>query len=146
MRRFLYICFVLPALSAPAAHKSSYPISRKGNVHLKSASLVSAQKARHNRKVSKGNCYIFDGTKPVMTLTNVKYSVQPQKELVVDLRLKPKEQQILSSLSRKVAGKRDIIFMVNGQIVKAPSAGPKMAISQKSQTQVQSLISSLQKA
>ena len=146
MRRFLYICFVLPALSAPATHKSSYPMSRKSNVHLKSASLLPAKEARYNQKVSKGNCYIFDGTKPVMTLTNVKYNVQAQKELVVDLRLKPKEQQILSSLSRKVAGKRDIVFMVNGQIVKAPSAGLKMAISQKSQTQVQSLISSLQEA
>ena len=143
MRRFLYICFVLPTLTASAANKTTYPIPRRGNVHLRSADLLPAQKARSNRKVSKGNCYIFDGTKPVMTLTNVKYSVQPQKELVVDIRLKAKEQKILSSLSNKVAGRRDIVFMVNGQIVKTPTTGPKMAISQKSESQVQSLISSL---
>ena len=145
MRKFLYVCFVLPALSASAA-KNSYPASKKGSIHLRSSSFVRESKISHKRNISKGNCYIFDGTKPVMTLTDVKYSMHPKKELVVDLKLKPSEQLMLGSLSKKIEGKRELVLMVNGNVVKTPKILPKSVLSKRSQSQVQALVSSLRKA
>ena len=78
-----------------------------------------------------------------MTLTDVKYNVQRKKDLIVDLKLRPKEQMMISSLAKKISGKRKLVMMVNGKIIQVPKDNPRLSISDKSQSQVHNLMDSL---
>jgi len=135
---------MLPTLSLGASTLKS----AKSQVTLKSATMVDADKKSCGGTFGKGRCYIFDEKEPKLVLEGVRYQVNPQNELIVDLKVSPKEQKKLSRISKKFAGKRHLVIMVNDEVVSAPFlkshlSGQDFQISLKQKSEVQSLLSAL---
>ena len=144
MRKFAFICLILPSLSFGASTLKS----AKSQVTLKAATMVDADKKFCGGTYNKGRCYIFDEKVPKLVLEGVRYQVNPQNELIVDLKVSPKDQEKLSKISKDFVGKRYLVIMVNDKIISAPFlkshiSGQDFQISLKQKSDVQKLLSAL---
>lgn len=116
MRRFVYMCLVLPTLSLGAGEKNQTREEKKG-VFLKSLSALQEKTENHSKEFEKGRCYIFDESKKALTLEGVRYKVDSNNELLVDIKLNQKEQKALDTFSKKLPKKSHLVVTVNEQVV-----------------------------
>ena len=112
MKKFLYMFLVLPTLSSQAEVKKS-----KRHLHLKAATFLKANQKDQKNFFKKGRCYIFDEKEPALILEDVHYEVDKNNELIVDLKLKEKDQNSLEDLTRRLSNKRHLVLSVNDKVV-----------------------------
>ncbi len=145
MRKFVYVCLMLPNLSFNAFGKD---LTAKSSIELKSASIVMADKATCAGTLHEGTCYILDEAEPALILNKVTYGANSKSELTVDLHLDSKDQESFRAMTKKIAGKRHVVVSINGKIVSAPLvkseiSGPDMQISLTSKAEASALLSAL---
>ena len=145
MRKFVYVCLMLPNLSFNAFGKD---LTAKSSIELKSASIVMADKATCAGSFHEGTCYIFDEAEPPLVLNKVTYSANSKSELTVDLHLDGKDQENFKAMTKRIAGKRHVVVSINGKIVSAPLVkseipGPDLQISLSSKADVNALLTAL---
>lgn len=145
MRKFVYVCLILPNLSFSAFGKD---VKAQRSIELKSASVVMADKASCAGTFHQGTCYIFDEAEPALALNKVTYNANSKSELTVDLHLDSKDQENFKALTKRIAGKRHVVVSINGNIVSAPLvkseiSGPDLQISLPSKADMSALLSAL---
>ena len=149
MRKFLYVCLALPTLNLPAQTKKDSVEKPQMGIQLQAASFLDADQPSFEDKTQKGRCYIFDETKNILTLSNVKYKRSSQNDFTVDIKLDSSDQKKLKSLSKQISGKREIVLSVNGNLVSAPLAkegvegSSNVSISFKKKLDMENLLQSL---
>ena len=117
MRKYVYICLMLPALNLSALSGKQ---TKRKRLELKTAAEIIVKEKDYGGSFHKGSCYIFDETEPALVLKNVKFQVDPKNELIVDFHLSAKEQKALAGLSKKYSKDRHLVTMVNNQIISVP--------------------------
>lgn len=120
MRKFVYVCLMLPSLSLQSSVREGK--SSKKKLELKSASLMSPQKTGKITPLRKGSCYIFDEGDHALTLKNVKYSLGSKNDFFVDLHLNKKNQVAFKNLAKRFGGKRKLVLSINGKVVSAKNS------------------------
>ena len=116
MKKFVYVCLMLPSLGLQASLSSS---QGKKKLMLKSASLVKPEKIKKEKGFEKGCCYIFDEDKHALTLENVRYHVDEKNDFFVDFHLNKRNEADLRAFTKNLGEKRKLVFSINGKLVKA---------------------------
>lgn len=147
MRKFVYVCLLLPNLSLNAFAKEK-ELTAKKTIEMKSASIVKADKETCVGVFHDGSCYVFDEDEPVMVLRNVRYSPNAKDELIVDLHLDAKDQEKFQAMTKKMASKRHLVMSINGKVVSTPLVrteitGPDLQVSLNNKTEAAALLSVL---
>ena len=111
---------MLPTLS----FGSSSDKSGKNSVALKSAALMNADLEHYDEIKHQGQCYILDEDEPKLILEGVSYQVSTKSDLTVDIKLSPEEQERLNQLSKEFSGTRELVVLINNQVVSTPFLRP----------------------
>ena len=115
MRKIMLVYLILPMMSSFASAKEKQTTPK---VELKSAQIVSVS-AGCAGETHLGKCYLFDDSGASIKLQDPIYSFD-KENLIVDIKVNAEDQKKLYSLSKRYAGKRHVVFMVNGEIVSSP--------------------------
>ena len=117
MKKFAYVCFILPLLSTNLNGKVKKDHKQ---IKLKTAKMIHAGEQKTNKEFHQGSCYFFDETTSALRLGNVKYKISSNDEVIVDLHLNSKEQKSLNKISKKFSKKRQVVLMLNDQVISKP--------------------------